>query len=93
VDYKWKILDIYAESEIITKAKYFCSLSGIETEGYCTFNEPKLKTPFLEITEEMVIEWVKSQLGDIVEKRLAEQLNDSKSVVAPWLPQVFTANL
>lgn len=93
MNYVWKITDIHADGELITKAKYFCALDDIETEGYCVFDQPKLNTPFAEITEEMVVEWVKDKLGDIVEKRLAEQQKDSKPVVAPWLPQVFTPTL
>jgi len=93
VSYIWKITDIHADGELITKAKYFCALGEIETEGYCVFDDPKLTVPFAEVTEEMVIDWVKARLGEIVEKRLAEQVTDSKPVVAPWMPQVFTPTL
>ena len=93
MNYIWKITDIHADGDLIIKAKYFCALDDIETEGYCTFDNPKSTTPFAEVTEEMVIQWVKDQLGEIVEKRLAEQKNDAKPVVAPWLPQVFTPTL
>jgi hypothetical protein len=93
MSYIWKITDIHADGELITKAKYHCVLGEIETEGYCIFDEPKLTIPFAEVTEEMVIDWVKAKLGGIVEKRLAEQQDDSKSVVAPWMPQVFTPTL
>jgi hypothetical protein len=93
MSYIWKITDVHADGELITKAKYFCSLDSIETEGYCVFDDPKLTVPFAEVTEEMVIDWVKARLGEIVEKRLAEQVTDSKPVVAPWMPQVFTPTL
>ena len=93
MSYIWKITDVHADGELITKAKYHCSLDNIETEGYCTFDDPKLVTPFADVTEEMVIDWVKSRLGEIVEKRLAEQQTDSKPVVAPWMPQIFTPNI
>ena len=93
MSYIWKITDVHADGELITKAKYFCALDNIETEGYCVFDDPKLTVPFAEVTEEMVIDWVKSKLGEIVEKRLAEQQTDSKPVVAPWMPQVFTPTL
>lgn len=91
--YNWKIIDIYADGELITKAKYHCSLNDIATEGYCIFDDPILNTPFADVTEEIVIGWIKSRLGEIVENRLAEQQTDSNPVVVPWMPQVFTPTL
>ena len=102
MNYAWKILDIYADGEKITSAKYHCAVfdgeNTVETEGYATF-EGEAKTPFSEVTEEMVTEWVKESLsinGEcLVEKRLKEQLAnlEKKPTVAPWKPQIFTPNL
>jgi hypothetical protein len=97
--YVWKILSIQADGELITSARYHVTLTdndlSVETEGHCHFNEPTLKTPFSEITEEMVVFWIQNEMVG-VKSRLEEQLETlkkQKSVVAPWLPQLFTPDL
>ena len=102
MNYAWKILDIYADGEKITSAKYHCAVfdgeNTVETEGYATF-DGEAKTAFSEVTEEMVAQWAKQSLtinGEcIVEKRLAEQLVtlEAKPAIAPWKPQIFTPDL
>jgi hypothetical protein len=90
----WKILDIQADGDLITAARYFCAKNGVETEGWWNFAEPVLTTPFAEVTEEMVIGWVKNDIGVQVEARLDEQAALApRTVVAPWLPQVFTPSI
>lgn len=96
----WKILEIKADGELITAARYFCSKTKenlqAETEGWWHFAEPKLTIPFAEVTEEIVVKWVADAIGSMVETRLSEQLEaleGNKTVVAPWLPQVFTPSI
>lgn len=90
----WKILDIQADGDLITGARYFCAKNGVETEGWWKFAEPVLTIPFSDVTEEMVIGWVKNDIGAQVEARLDEQATTaSRTVVAPWLPQVFTPSI
>lgn len=96
----WKILEIQANGDLITAARYFCTESKgdntVETEGWWHFAEPKLTTPFADVTEEMVVQWVTDAIGEQVKTRLDEQLTvlqSQKSVVAPWLPQVFTPSI
>ena len=90
----WKILDIQADGDLITGARYFCAKNGVETEGWWNFAEPVLNIPFAEVTEEVVIGWVKNDIGAQVEARLDEQAASvTKTVVAPWLPQVFTPSI
>ena len=54
----WKIFEISAENELITHAKYYCSLSDdtntVETEGNWFFKDPIMNIPFGQVTEEMV---------------------------------------
>jgi hypothetical protein len=53
-----------------------------------------LTTPFADVTEEMVVGWVTRDIGAQVEARLDEQAATvAKTVVAPWLPQVFTPSI
>jgi hypothetical protein len=90
----WKILDIQADGDLITGARYFCVKSGVETEGWWKFAEPVLTVPFADVTEEIVIGWVTRDIGAQVEARLDEQAAlTPKTVVAPWLPQVFTPSI
>jgi hypothetical protein len=90
----WKILEIQADGDLITGARYFCAKNGVETEGSWKFSEPVLTTPFADVTEEMVIGWVTRDIGAQVESRLDEQAASvTKTVVAPWLPQVFTPSI
>lgn len=92
-NYNWKITDVYANGELITKAKYHCSLGDIATEGYCIFDSPILNTPFVDVTEEMIISWVEAEIGATIKAGLDEQLQTQMPVVAPWLPQTFTPNI
>lgn len=90
----WKILEIEAENDLITGARYFCSKSGVETEGWWRFAEPKLTIPFADVTEQNVIDWLKAVIGEQVEARLDEQAAAKpKIAVAPWLPQTFTPSI
>jgi hypothetical protein len=90
----WKILQIQADGDLITGARYFCAKNGVETEGWWSFAEPVLNIPFADVTEEIVIAWVTKDIGAQVESRLDEQAaNRSRTVVAPWLPQVFTPSI
>ena len=97
--FTWKILDVDATDGLITQAKYEVKTEKVETEGYWVFGDPVLRVPFEEVTEEMVIEWVREDSmrdgKNIIESRLEEQINalGKQKVVAPWLPQVFTPNL
>ena len=104
MNFKWSILELSADDGLITHAKYHCSLSDddltVETEGNWWFNEPKLKVPFLEVSEEMVVQWIENESmrdgKNLIKSRLEEQLallEKSKSVVPPWKPQVFTPEL
>lgn len=100
----WKILDIAADGELITNAKYHAVLTEdsniIETEGNWTFSDKILKMSFSEITEEMVIDWIKNESmqdgQNIIEAQLIKQLDALKKqnvAVAPWMPQMFTPRI
>jgi len=96
----WKILEIQANGDLITSARYFCTeVKGdntVETEGWWKFAEPLLNIPFADVTEEMVVKWVTDDIGAQVKTRLDEQLavlENQNTVVVPWLPQVFTPNI
>jgi len=103
MNYIWKILEISAENELITHAKYHCTLSDdtntVETEGNWFFIDPVMNVPFAQVTEEMVANWIENaSMKDginVIKSRLEEQLKslELKTVVPPWKPQVFTFNI
>jgi len=101
--YTWSILDISAKNGLITHSKYKVSLfdqdQTVETEGNWWFNGTEAKVPFDQVTEEMVASWIEQETMkdgiNLIKSRLEEQLNElnkQETVIAPWLPQVFTPN-
>jgi len=99
----WNILEISADNDLITHAKYRVTLKdedySVETEGNWWFNGKEVKVPFDQVTEEMVASWVEQETIkdgiNLIKSRLEEQLNvvkNQKTVIAPWLPQIFTPN-
>jgi hypothetical protein len=105
MNFEWKILEIQAKEDTIKAAKYFCAIEEdglrVETEGYWKFRDPEGGfTPYLEVTEQMVIDWINQEAirdgKNLITSRLEEQLaalQDQTPVVAPWLPQVYTPNI
>ncbi len=99
-NFNWKILEINAIDGLIKQAKYHVTAEDdgktVETEGYWSFGDPVLNIPFNEVTEEIVIDWIRKeavQFGEnIVESRLKEQLEalSAPKVLPPWVPQVFS---
>ena len=93
----WKITEVQATDGLITSAKYYVVKEkdgySADTEGYWNFIEPSLKTPFDQVTEEMVADWIQNESAGAIEQRLLDQITAlaaAKRVVAPWLPQTFS---
>jgi hypothetical protein len=100
MNYQWKILEVFAQDEVITGARYHLVGTdddlSVETEGNWFFDCPTAKVPFLEVTEEMIIGWIEADAvkdGDNHIKKGVENqikaLKSHKPVPAPWMPQVF----
>ena len=102
---KWKILGIDSpDGELITRARYFATVADgdlvVETEGFWTFQEPKLNVAFANVTEDMIVAWIQAETmkdgANMIEKRLNEQLEALKKqrvTPLPWAPQVFTPEI
>jgi len=88
-----KILKIQETDGLITAARYLCAIGAIETEGWWYFNEPQMKIPYAEITENDVVGWVKKETGKMIETNLNRQTNQPLKSIAPWLPQTFTPSI
>ena len=100
MNYKWKILEIFAKDTVITGVKYYLTGTdgeySVETEGNYYFDCPTEKVPFSQITEDTIISWLeneaifdgKNHIKMGIEKQI-EALKSHKPVPAPWLPQVF----
>ena len=100
INYTWEIIKIFSKEDLITEIKYKLignnQIITIETEGTYLFNDPVLNVPFLEVTEEMVIDWIEKETivngQSHIKSGIEKQFNELENVevVAPWLPQVFT---
>jgi len=103
--FNWKILEISADGELITHAKYYVVAETdtgekVETEGNWWFSNKILNKPFNEVTEADVAAWIENETTqngvNLIKSRLEEQLavlKDNRVVVAPWLPQIFTPKI
>jgi len=100
MNFQWKILEVFAKNEVITGVKYHVIGTeddiSVESEGNWYFDCPTAKVPFLEVTEQMIIEWIEADAVRDNEnhikmgiKKQVEALKSHKPVPAPWLPQVF----
>lgn len=97
---QWKILDIYGDGDLITHVRYHASITDdqtVDTEGHWYFNEPTLRIPLADVTEEMIVSWVVAESTkdgiNSIEARLREQfaaLNAQKKMIPPWMPQIIT---
>lgn len=101
---KWSILSVTAINGLITEAKYKVVAKQdefeVSTEGNWYFRSPVLKIDFSDVTEKMVIEWIKSEAiiddKNIIELRLFEQIANlakQKTTTLPWSPKVFTLSI
>jgi len=100
INYTWQIIKIFSKNDLITSVQYRLlgtdQITSIETEGIYLFNDPVLNVPFLEVTEEMVIDWIEKETivngQSHIKSGIEKQFNELENVevVAPWLPQVFT---
>lgn len=101
IDYKWSILEIFAEDQKLTKVRFFLKAdddtNSVETEGYHQFSEGVVYKPYSEVKEEDLIRWLdqdttKDDVNAIksnLEKQL-EALKNSKKVDFPWENNTFT---
>ena len=62
---EWKILDIEADGDLITKAKYLVTakndVAEVSTEGWWHFKDPVLVIPFADVKESDVIAWIDAE--------------------------------
>ena len=101
---EWSITETQAQDGLIICAKYHVTAKeddlSVETEGYWTFDSPKMTIPFDQVTEEMIVEWIeKETMRDgncIIKSRLKEQLDSlskGQFTPPPWMPQTFSVKL
>lgn len=96
MNYTWKILSIKAKDGLITQAQYHGRVAegeaAVETEGTWFFKGQRLVVPFEKVTEEMIVDWIKSESDGVIEARMAQQLKNLAArdeTPLPWMPQVF----
>ena len=96
MNYTWKILSIKAKDGLITQAQYHGRVAegeaAVETEGTWFFKGQRLVVPFEKVTEEMIVDWIKTESDGVIEARMAQQLKNLAArdeTPLPWMPQVF----
>lgn len=96
----WKILSIKATDGLITQAQYYvCAVENdmaVETEGTWFFKDPKMVVPFENVTEQIMVDWIKLGSDGLIQNRLSEQLKnlaEQHETPLPWMRQVFTLEI
>lgn len=100
----WKIIDLYAENKIIISAKYSVCCkdesNSVITEGNCNFEIGEINTPFEEVTENQVIDWIKKETTidgknsiELMLQKQLEALKIQEPVKAPWVKTTFKPTL
>jgi len=93
----WKILDVFAENDIINQAKYSVTNDSVSTEGFWTFTN-KTRQMTDQTSEIDVINWIKAEsvVNDIciIEANLEKQLNNTQDVVKKsWVKPTFSVKI
>lgn len=101
VKFKWSILEVFAESDLIAKVKFLLladdNENTVETEGYHSFSDGLVTKQYAETKEEDLIRWLEQDTtkDDVnliklnLEKQL-ETLKNSKKTAFPWEVNTFT---
>ena len=103
-EYKWKILEITNDNGLVTHAKYLLSATDgentVETEGNHFFKNTDIVTPFDQLYEQIIINWINDETTidgvSSIKSRLDEQLSELKSQKSsglPWLANTFKPNI
>ena len=101
MEYKWKILDLYADGDKLKTVHYL--LSGIdgentvESEGKHTFSDSIANKSLDQIVESDIIQWLEKDTtqNDVNSIKLAienqlKAIENAKKVDFPWLANTFT---
>jgi len=101
INYTWKILELFANNQLLTSVKY--SLTGIEgeftvtSEGNHCFSEGIVTKPLDQLVETDLIQWIEKDItqNDVNPIKLAIEgqlinLKQNQKVDFPWLAGTFT---
>lgn len=103
-EYKWKVLSIVNNGDLIISAHYYLSATdgenNVETEGNHFFSGKEIKISFSELREQIIINWIvdettKDEVCSIksnLDNQL-EALKSQKSSGLPWLANTFTPEI
>ena len=64
------------DSGVVEVARYICSLDGESVTGDVFLDEPDNPIAFEDLTEEMVIDWVKSSLKESSVENIEARVNE-----------------
>lgn len=101
MNYVWNITDATNIDGLITSVSYLVTLidesDQIESEGHWVFDCPSLKTPYSQVTKEMIVQWIENASAidgvSSIKSNLEKQLNAVKAkqrTGLPWIVGTFT---
>lgn len=89
----WKITGIEQVDGLITEAHYYVSFNGVETQGTHVFRGKDLKTPFSEVKEQNIIDWIVEENSEngvnLIQSNLEKQLEQKEKTDLPWVFKTF----
>lgn len=89
----WKITGIEQVDGLITEAHYYVSFNGVETQGTHVFRGKELKTPFSEVKEQNIIDWIVEENSEngvnLIQSNLEKQLEQKEKTDLPWVFKTF----
>jgi hypothetical protein len=89
----WKITGIEQVDGLITEAHYYVFLNGVDTQGTHVFKGKELKTPFSEVKEQNIIDWIIEENSEnnvnLIQSNLEKQLEQREKTDLPWVFKTF----
>jgi polynucleotide 5'-kinase involved in rRNA processing len=90
----WQITGIEQVNGLITEAHYYVSLNGVDTQGTHVFKGEEIKTPFSEVKEQNIIDWIVEENSEngvnLIQSNLEKQLVQKEKADLPWVFKTFS---
>jgi len=90
---QWKISGIEQVDGLITEAHYYVSYKGVDTQGTHVFRGKDVKTPFAEVKEQNIIDWIVEENSEnginLIQSNLEKQLEQKEKTDLPWVFKTF----
>ena len=93
----YKIISIEQENGLITHAEFYATLTNgtntVSQQGTHVFRGKELKTPFSELKEQNIIDWIVEENSEnginLIQSNLEKQLEQKEQTDLPWVFKTF----